>query len=173
MVGPSVSTFYFDSSATGFPASVNTFFNAVKGNIPDDVSVSIANTGDLIDSSSGALTGVWTDTGGTTIAGTNAGGYLLGSGARINWVTAGVRDGRRVVGTTFMVPYCAATGTGVVDPTAVSTLQTAGSALVTAQATHMMIWGKPHTKAAADGVANAVVAAIARSLPTQLRSRRT
>lgn len=174
VVGPSVSTFYFDATASGFSASLQTFFQAIKALMPDDLLITVPNTGDLVQDSNGVLAGVWTDSGGSTTVGTSATAFALGTGGRVQWLTGGFRGGRRVIGTTFLVPLASAafdTG-GNVSAASVATIQAAASALVTAQAGHMLIWGKPHTKAAADGVTNVVIAGLARQKPTSLRSRR-
>lgn len=174
VVGPAVSTFYFTSTASGFPADLQTFFQAVKSALPDDVQVTVPNTGDIVSDTNGVLTGVWTDSGGSTTNGTDTGTFAKGSGVRIQWVTAGIRGDRRVIGSTFLVPCAGSvfnTG-GIVASGALGVLQTAASALVSAVSPDMVVFGKPHSKAAADGESNPVLAAIVRSSPTQLRSRR-
>lgn len=174
VTGPSVSTFYFSSTATGFPASLQTFFQAIKANLPDDVTITVPNTGDTVRDTDGVLQGVWTDAGGSTTTGTNVGVFAKGSGARIQWITGGIRDGRRQIGSTFIVPSAGSTmdTQGKVESGNLTILQNAASALVTATTPNFLIWGKPHSKAAADGVSTPVLAALARSEATQLRSRR-
>lgn len=175
VVGPSVSTFYFTSSATGFPAKLQTFFQAIKAAFPNDVTITVPNTGDVINDTDGTLAGIWTDSGGGVTVGTSTSSFALGAGQRVNWLTAGTRGGRRVVGTTFLVPLTAdAFDTfGSCSTAQVALVQAAASALVSAVAPDMLIWGKPHSRLAADGESNPVIASIARSIPTGLRSRRT
>lgn len=174
VVGPSVSTFYFASTATGFPADLQTFFQAVKSALPDDVTITVPNVGDTLRDTDGVLQGTWTDSGGSVTTGTATGAFARGSGVRIQWITSGIRDGRREIGSTFLVPTAGLVfdTTGKVDSASLAVLQTAASALVTAVTPDMLVWGKPHTKAAADGVSVPVIAAVARSQATQLRSRR-
>jgi hypothetical protein len=175
VVGPSLSTFYFDATATAFPGSVQALFNSVKAYLPDDVNITIPNTGDSINSGDGTLAGIWTDTGGAVVSGTSASAFAIGAGGRIQWLTAGIRGDRRVTGTTFLVPLASSAfdTTGIIPSTPLGVFQTAASALVTAQSGHFVIWGKPHSKAANDGVYNVVVSGLARSTPTGLRTRRT
>lgn len=174
VVGPSVTTFYFTSGATGFPADLQTFFQAIKAGFPDDVIVTVPNTGDLIDETNGHIGSVWTDSGGSTTTGTSSSVFAQGSGMRVNWVTGGIHNDRRVIGTSFLVPLASVAfdTTGIVSSTHVATVQSAASALVSAVTPDMVIWSKPSSEAAADGESNAVLAAIARSAATQLRSRR-
>lgn len=175
VVGPSVATFYFSSTATGFSADLHTFFQAIKAGMPDDLFIQVPNTGDTINDTNGTLAGVWTDSGGSTTQGTSSAAFALGAGARIRWVTEGVRSDRRVVGTTFLVPL-ASDGfqtSGAVSSTYANTVSTAAAALITAQSPDMLIWSKPHSKAAADGESNPIISAFVVSVPTGLRSRRT
>lgn len=90
------------------------------------------------------------------------------------WLTSGVRGGRRVVGSTFLVPCGkgALSSNGQPDGTTQSTIQTAAAALVTTSAGHMRVWGRPH-KGASDGVSSVVTAALASGQLSWLRSRRT
>jgi hypothetical protein len=175
VIGPSVSTFYFSATASGFSADLQTFFQAVKGWLPDDVTITVPNTGDIINEVNGELTGVWTDSGGSTSTGTQTANFALGAGARVTWVTAGIRGGRRVSGTTFLVPIASSAmdTTGRISSGATASITTAASDLVTAQSPDFMVWGKPHSKAAADGESNAVLAGFCRTVPTSLRSRRS
>lgn len=174
VTGPSVSTFYFTSTATGFPANLQTFFQAVKSLLPDDVTITVPNTGDTMRDTDGVLQGVWTDSGGSTTTGTSGASFAKGSGVRVQWITGGIRNGRRQIGSTFFVPTTGGVfdTTGIGLPANILIFQNAASALVTAVTPNLLIWGKPHTKAAADGVTAPVVAGVARSEPTQLRSRR-
>src|SRR6187455_3059900 len=104
VTGPGVSTFYFNEIHSGFVSDVATYFNAWSTWIPTGITVTISNTGDLLDVATGQISGTWTD-GGTAVATMGgAGVYAQGVGARVKWSTAGIRNGRRVRGSTFMVP---------------------------------------------------------------------
>lgn len=174
VVGPAVTTFYFASTATGFSADLQTFFQAVKALITDDMTVTVPNTGDIIADSNGDLQGVWTDSGGSTTTGTNAGAYVAATGIRIKWVTGGIFHGRRVIGSTFLTGCVGGTfeADGTPQASSVSTVLTAASALIAAQTPDMVIWSRPSPKSAADGESNAVVGALVPDKATWLRSRR-
>jgi hypothetical protein len=174
VVGPSVSTFYFKSTASGFSASLQTFFQAIKASLPDDVTIQVPNTGDTIDETNGQLVTSWTDSGGATTVGTSTAVFAIGSGFRIRWITGGLRDGRKVVGTTFVVPASSISfdTTGRLTTTNQTTVLAAANALITAQAASFVVWGKPHSKALADGQSVVISAADVPLGATQLRSRR-
>jgi len=174
VVGPSVATFYFVQSATGFSTDLQTFFQAIKGNFPSGLVITVPNDGDTIIDTTGVLNGAWTDSGGSTTTGTGSTNFAEGSGFRIKWNTAGIRGGRRVKGSTFIVPAVSAAFTtgGLLASATQTAVQTAASALVSASGTDMVIWGKPHSLEAADGESNIVTSASVPVQPTQLRSRR-
>lgn len=110
MVGPGVSTFYLQGSVTtGWPAAVLALFNALKGFVPPGVTWTIPGTVDILDEATGEITGVNTPGGGGTVASSApAGDYKPGVGARIRWQTSGIVGGRKVQGTTFLVPVMSA-----------------------------------------------------------------
>jgi len=174
VVGPSVATFYFTSAATGFPADLQTFFQAIKGNFPTGLIVTVPNNGDLIRETDGVLQGAWADSGGSTTTGTGSTNFAEGSGLRIRWVTGSLRNGRKITGTTFIVPAVSAAFTtgGLVAGATVTAVTAAGSALISAQATKIVVWSKPHSKAAADGASSAIASVSVPVQATQLRSRR-
>ena len=175
VVGPGLSTFYFTSTATGFSAQLQTFFQAIKSLFPPSVTVTVPNTGDLIDASTGALAGVWTDSGGSTTVGTGSGNFALGTGMRVRWVTGGIHKGRRVLGTTFLVPCVslAFDTDGTPGPSTITVIATAASALIAAAGAGFQIWSKPTPPGGSDGVSNQVLAAIVPDTPSGLRTRRS
>lgn len=175
VTGPGVSTFFFTATASGFPADLQTLFQALKVVIPTTVTISVPNTGDILDETNGTLQGVWTDSGGSTTTGTNSGAFAGGVGMRLRWITGGIHNDRRVIGTTFVSPI--AGGSFDTDGTpltsTVTALQTAASAFVSASTPDFVIWSKPASEAAADGESNAVLAALVPDAASWLRSRRT
>lgn len=103
--GPGLTTFYAqDDSTVGISGAAAGFFSAVAGRISSSVQVYVPNGGDVIDETNGQLVGTWGVGTGTTIDGTGAGAYARGVGARVVWETDAVRAGRRVRGSTFVVP---------------------------------------------------------------------
>lgn len=174
VVGPGVSTFYFASAATGFPAKLQTFFQAIKSSFPVTATITVPNTGDVINEATGALSGVWTDSGGSTTVGTGAFPYPAGVGIRVRWVTGGVRHGRRVVGSTFLVPVVnpAYDTDGTIIPATLTTIGTAVNAFVTSAAGDQHIWSKPTPPGGSDGTSSSVLAGFVPDMVTSLRSRR-
>lgn len=172
LVGPGVSTFYFEESGSGFPADVKAFFEAVKAYIPNAVTITYPTDGDLIDVATGAISGTWTDAAATPTNGTAAGSYAQGVGARIAWRTSGIRAGRRVRGSTFLAPLTTAnlSTNGLWLPGVATGILTAANALVTDTSQQLMIYSKPGPAGA--GQASPVTSASVTETISWLRSRR-
>jgi len=173
LTGDGVSTFYFDEAHTGFVADVVDFFLDVQSRLPIGTLVTVPNTGDLIDVTTGALTGTWTDTAAGPVGGTGAGTYARGVGARVTWATSGIKNGRRVRGSTFLVPLVTAAydTDGTILAAVLTQMQTAVNDLVTASGANMKIWSQAVN--GAGGQANTVVGGSAPDKVSWLRSRRT
>ena len=173
VVGPGLTTFYFDEAHTGFAADVSDFFQAVDAYLPVGITVAVPSDGDLLDVATGALTGTWTDTATGPGSGAGFGAYPAGVGARLSWSTGGIVAGRRVRGSTFLCPIVNSSfGTdGTLDNATVSALQAAGNALVAASGTNMKIWSRPAPGRA--GAASTVIASVCPDKVSWLRSRRT
>jgi hypothetical protein len=129
----------------GMPAALKTFFEAIKGYIPQNTKISYPTSGDIFTVETGEVTGVWTgtDPGQTTCVST--GTYGAPAGASITWVTEGFVNSRRVKGRTYIVPLTkdAFDVDGSLLPTFYTLLQTSASALVTAEADYFQIWHRP------------------------------
>lgn len=173
VVGPGVSTFYVDEGVTGFIPDFDAFWDSLASLLPVGVTLSTLNSGDLIDIDTGALTGTWTDAGTATTTGTASGTFALGVGAVINWRTSGIRNGRRVRGSTFIVPIADSffDTSGTLSSSAVTALNAAPNTLITAVA-GLRIWSRPGPLGN-DGQSNTVVSADVPDRPSWLRSRRT
>lgn len=186
--GPGVSTFYCVSS---FPmnAHLNWLFAALSSFLPTDVHLTFDPTGDTIESTTGALTGTWSDTASAAVDGTNSAAYSAVSGALIRWVTNAVLSGRKLRGHTFLVPFAGDTydTSGQISSTNVALITGAVQALATAMSGTMLIWERPRLARAAytdrrgvthpaitarAGAAAAVQTATCRPTVTELRSRR-
>ena len=172
VVGPGLSTFYYAGAMTGNPAALSTFFNAIKSVIPAGLTITVPSSGDVLDESTGELTGAWSQSGGSTIATTGTANFAQGVGARCVWNTANVHLGRRVRGSTFIVPLVSSAydSGGLVGTTVVSTLQTAADALVTSTTSTWRIWSRPND--VGSFAVSAVTSATAPRKVSTLRSRR-
>jgi hypothetical protein len=173
VVGPSVMTLYQDAANTGLPAATVTWLNAIKANFPPSLSFVVPGGGDILGEADGALIGSWSDGGGATVVGTGTGGFAIGVGARVRWTTAGITRGRRVRGTTFLVPLMSGSyeTDGRIRAATVTALQTPTNAFLTTMGSNLLIWSRP--KGADAGDSHPVTAASIPNLPSTLRSRRT
>lgn len=171
VVGPSVSTFFFSDVATGFKADLVTFFTALQPRLPSNVNVTIPGNGDILEATDGTLTGGWSDGADVNVAMTGTAQNPQGVGCRIVWLTNAIAGGRRVRGSTFLVPLDASTySTDGTLSAGISTIEGAASALVTAQAGDFLVWTRP-TAGAGGGTADITGSTVPDKIST-LRSRR-
>lgn len=173
LVGPGVSTFYFDEAHSGFNADVRAFFDSFKLQIPVGITWGFPASGDIIDDVTGDLVGTWTDPTGGGLTSTGTGSFALGVGVRSVWRTSGLTNNRRVVGSTFIAPVLSAQfeGANAVVEAFRTGLQTAANTLVTASAGAMRIWTAPTPTTI--GKSSVVIAADVPDKVSWLRSRRT
>ena len=169
---PGASVFYGSPGVPTLASDLYTFFDAIKAILPSSVSITIPSAGDMIEDSDGALSGTWSSSGTGTVVGTNAASYAAGVGARIVWRTNGVRNRRRVRGSTFICPLT----TNVYEPNGTltaSALTTLGNAATAVAAGgNLVIWSRPSPGGGTDGDSNAVLNASVPDRVTALRSRR-
>lgn len=154
---------------------VHDFFSSVAGVLPDEVRLKVETTVDVLEDSTGELTGSFNAENLPIISGVNDAGYSAASGAVISWQTATIRKGRRIRGRTFLVPLSGAsfTGAGRIGPNSVENIQQAANALVNPAGLNTFgVWARPSAKGASDGVWAPARAARTSDLPAVLRSRR-
>ena len=173
IAGPGLSTFYALDTSPGFPAAVRALLASFASYVPAGVSIQVPNSGDVLDPATGALTGVWTD--GSTPAVINTSGpanYAAGVGCQWRWRTSGIVAGRRVVGSTFIVPLSSAEydSSGTIDSVAVTALNAAAATYVT-NAPYAVIWSRP--KGARVGSSHLITSGFLPDRVSWLRSRRT
>lgn len=173
VVGPAVSTFYVRESELGSAAaSIGDFYSAMTATLPDNVTWTIPHNGDTIEDSNGELVGTWSETGSNeNVTGAVNTSFGQGVGIRVRWNTGGIFHGRRVVGTTFIVP-CAVGGLttdGLWSTATASLVDGAADALVTAE--NLVIWSRP-SPGGSDGESNTVTGAFVPLQVSWLRSRR-
>lgn len=174
VVGGGVSTFYcLASGSDGFPDALETFYGVVAANSPDNVTFTVPSSGDVISDASGEIVGAWSEPGeGGSFAGAANTPFQMGVGARVRWKTAGTRNGRRVVGTTFLAPLASSAFTtdGFLLTTVQTALQNAATALIAAH--EFRIFSRP-TGPLPDGASWTVISNTVPLDVTWLRSRRT
>lgn len=170
--GAGVSVFY-SAGGNDATASLGAFFDAIKGLFPTAVTWQIPASGDTIESTTGALTGSWAGGTGAALGGTVSGTYAAGTGAYITWRTNTVRNGRKFVGRTFLAPLVTTCydSAGTITNANLTTIQAAANALITAGLT--VVWGRPLTVGAGDGLFAQPTAASVPDRVTSLRSRRS
>lgn len=173
VIGPGVSTLYWDEADSGFVAKLNTFWTSLAAWIPTGIVITTQGSGDLLDVASGTLSGTWTDGGTSTVATTGAGVFSQGVGVRASWLTSGIRNGRRVRGSTFIVPIIGAAYAtdGTPAGASMTAFNNAAQALVTAAASHMRVYSRP--SAAGAGQQNTVISSNVSDAVSWLRTRRT
>lgn len=147
--------------------------------LPNTVSVQVANEMELRQDTTGNLIAVVSGTVPAGRAGAlGAVGYAAGVGARVRWNTNGVRNGRTVIGTTFIVPVGSSQyeGNGTLTAAAIGYLQSGADALLgianTALAP-MAVWSKPSAVGASDGDISVVTSAGVPDQASWLTSRRS
>lgn len=175
---PGYSTFY--SSGAPNPAAIRTFFAAIQNLIPSPCSIQVLGAGETIDDSNDAITGTWSTAAPTAVACAGA-AYAAPAGALIQWTTTTVRRRRILRGRTFIVPLVSTsyTTSGNITGASVTTLQNAATALVTAFAGTLLVYGRqilnyetePPTLVAA-GTSAPVTGALVQSKVVTLRTRR-
>lgn len=149
---PGYTNFHFGEFTGGADADqmrnrVSDFFDPLLSILSSDVVITIPPTVEVLDEESGSLTG-YLD-GGEEIRLLTTGSstsYAGPSGAVINWITGTVRNGRRVMGRTFLVPLKANTyqDDGTLTGDALSSLREAGDVLATDDFDSAFgVWSRP------------------------------
>ncbi len=169
---PGLSTFYYGVASPNV-SDCKTFFNTIKDYFPNGLTWNIPSSGDELDSATGALTGVWLGTGGgSVVASGGAVPYAAGTGCRVKWSTGVIHNGRRVLGSTFLVPITTSNydTSGTIGSTALTAFQTAATAFA-ASGVAKGIWSKGRSEG--DGIYAAIATGEVPDRVTSLRSRRT
>lgn len=172
--GPGLTTFYAEADGTlAIQVGASGFFDAVKGMIPSGTTITIPAGGDVIDEATGQLTGTWGGSSSTTITATGTGTFAAGVGARVVWETSAIRGGRRVRGSTFIVPCTIAAyeANGTITSGTLTLMQNGISAMLAQVPTQMRVWSRPRPGLA--GAAVQVERGVAPDKVSWLRSRRT
>jgi len=168
-------TFYWNNGSSHQAAFKTWITTVVAAYFPDDVSVSVPNSGDVITPATGVITGTWTDgTVGSAVGGNN-GNWSAGVGARVLWLTAGRRSNRIIRGTTFLVP-CASIvfdTSGNPSSTFASGLATTNATLLSSVGSDMVVWSRPTDALRTNGFSTTVTGSSVPVRTTWLSTRRT
>lgn len=125
--------------------------------IPENHVIRVPNSGDIIDPSTGDLTGVWSDPAPAgQILGTGNPAAAAGVGACITWLTAGLENAHRVRGRTFFVPMATQNyeADGTLTATALGKLNTLGTTMAGLE---LAVWHRPTAVGGSDGSMHPVV----------------
>lgn len=181
--GPGVATHYFLDQQTAM-ASLHSFWTRMASAMPTTVIVRVEPTGDILESTTGALTGTWSKPPLLDIPGLVPGQYSAPSGAAITWLTQGIVARRRVRGRTFIVPLGGGRydGNGSLDDGTRGGFAQQAQDLVFEQSLSHVIWSRPFPGAPAvgtkparaprQGTAHLVTASRVEDKVAILRSRR-
>lgn len=177
---PGWSVFHFDAPDDAAGPTAQACADAVRSlaytwrtHIPSIVTINVESSVERIDTPTGQMIDITDVTAPLAVTGTATGNFSAASGACIQWITAGVRNGRRVRGRTFVVPM-AATGydaAGTLSTGALSDLQGGATAFANDFA-GAVVYGRPTAPGASDGVAYDIASGRVVDKVAVLRSRR-
>lgn len=161
---PGVSTFYATAGADMI-SPLRDFYAALNGNFPIGMTTVVENFGDIIEDSTGALTGTWSGAVSAAVVSTTSQTYAAPVGACVNWLTGQVIGGRRLRGRTFIVPLVSGTyqGDGTLTPEFLGELNTARANFTNAVGTTFLVWGRPRLAVPATPTHKAVTARLGAS----------
>ena len=182
---PGWSNFYFDTGDGTFytaedagPAAdrVAAFLQTIRPRFPSAVTWQIQPDVEAISASKGELMFVHSAGARAPITGgAAAASYSGASGIVVTWRTAGVRNGRRVRGRTFLVPAATAAygDDGTIGPTTLEDINAAAAQLINDPSPLKLgVWARPSAVGATDGQWHPVTAASVPDMAAVLRSRR-
>lgn len=177
---PGYSIFHFDISTTpnatdaaAVAGEVRTFFNALVARLPAIVKIQVESAVEIIDEPTGDMVDIVTIPAVTAVQGSATGAFASSTGACVIWTTGGVRNSRRVMGRTFIVPLSANAYDvdGTLGAPAQTDLVNAANALVGDQL-GFCVYGRPDDVKGYVGDAFVITGARVADKTAVLRSRR-
>lgn len=173
VTGGGISTFYFADAATGYVADLLTLFDSIKSWLPTGGGFDVPGTGDRLDAATGDLVGAWTDGTAGGVGFSGGAEHAAGVGCRIAWGTGTFANGRRVRGSTFLVPLTrtAYDNNGTLTSGALEALQDAVDTFMGGAGADLVIWSRP-VGGAGGGTAPVTSGTVVDKV-SWLRSRRT
>lgn len=187
--GPGVATMYF-LSAENLTESLQAYWNVMRELMPIQVAITVENTGDVIEDTTGDLVGAWGGTVQPTLPGLSNGPYPAPAGLCCVWKTTTILDSHRLAGRTFIVPVTSAfyQTDGTIIQSAIDGMTGACESLIAAESEDFVIWHRPFpgspavaasgthaarpARAAHDGGHGLVTTGFAKDKVAILRSRR-
>lgn len=171
--GPAMSSVFTTGDPVNTQAPWAAFWDSLRPMLPPSLTITIPNTGETYEDSTGALTEVWTDGVVGSMVGTSGiPEYARGVGARVVWNTNGTTNNRRVRGSTFIVPIAISSFDvdGTLKTTTRSLLTASVNTFVAATTTDLTIWTRPIN--GTGGKSSGVTAGAVPDSVSTLRSRR-
>lgn len=165
------------ADAQSAAAKVNQFALEVSSYLPSVVTLQVQSDVEVLEESNGMLNTVHSVTGMTPKLGTApaATTFAAAVGGVITWRTPGIRNGRRIRGRTFLVPFASTAfqSDGTLAATTVSGLGICATNLIEAAGNgDLGVWARPTAPGATDGVWHAVTGFSVPDMGAVLRSRR-
>jgi hypothetical protein len=168
---PGYTNFYVGTSIVN-QTEIRAFFQAMITYLPTGLTITVPSSGDVVDESTGLITGAWSGSANTLVTATGTGNYPGSAGACVNWRTSLLIAGRRPIGRTFLVPMV--TGSfetnGSIATATLSGITTAANTLITNLAGELKVWSRPRPSIAGANVT--VTSANVPDLAVVLRTRR-
>lgn len=174
VVGGGVSTLYTLGDPHDLMVAFRSLVDTMKANLPTGLTITFPTSGEILDSATGQATGAWTAAAVTAVTGTDSGAYAGGVGQRIAWSTDSFANGRRIKGSTFIVPLGAGAydTNGTLNGTMNATHNAAVTTFLTAMAGDFVILSRPSAAHPTGGVASVTSGRIPDQI-SWLVSRRT
>lgn len=158
LTGPGVSVLHARTSggsttvqcAQALSDRARAFFDAVKALVPAGVTWSFPSECTELDTTTGQLIGVHPVTPPADVVSTGAVSTLLRPiGARVDWLTTAIVNGRRLRGRTYLVPLTVGSfdGSGSIATTPLGTMETAATAYKNTglfTASQPAVWSRTH-----------------------------
>jgi len=179
-IGSGVSVFYA-IPGSGLMPMIRTFFEAIKIDIANVITLTYDSGGDTIESTNGNLVGSWSGTSLTATTGGGGGFNSAPTGGVVDWLTNTIFPATKPTGAphrgrghTFIVPIATNSydSDGTLNNTTVSRWKTAADALVASAAGGMVIYHRHTAPGATDGTYGPVVDTKVRDRVAVLTSRR-
>lgn len=141
--------FLDNETAEDLVEAVRGFWQGLQTHLPNEITLTVSPVVDSYVTSTGELvTSFQSPSSPAAVAGLNTDKYMMAAGYRINVLTAGISNNRRVKGAIFVVPTGSGifTATGQVDSFTVGQVSTAAVAFQTALAAINIdfgVWSRP------------------------------
>lgn len=159
--------------------AVRAFWASLTGQLPNELSLVVSPVIDDYDTVSGELVGSYTaGTSPAPVLGTSTATYAAGAGFKVTWNTGQIRNGRRVRGSTFVVPAAQVVydTSGRIIGTTQTVVNNAAGTLLSAlgsAGTSMAVWSRPRElPTPRGGYATEVVTGTCSSKTAIMRGRR-